>query len=344
MSQFFWSRSRRPKTSASLRLAQPHLPRLSSLRALRFSLVAVVLASAVASADTYDFRINQLGNPIARIDGPSGVIDNPSYNAMANANFRAFSRRLAAAMSSVDLMPPETLGHSAFAITAELSVISMQNANGDLASAKTEFPTVGQLQGALLMPSIHVRKGLPFSFELGARASWLEKSRMGAGTVELKWALNEGWKYIPDIGVRAYVTKLLNTRNFDVTTGGLDVGVGKQFAIAGMVTLTPYLGYNLGFTGATSSSVDFLPSRSLADSDQIQVPSEGKNFSVFDEVLAKDNTHNRFYAGLRFIGGYFTMGAEFSYTLLGSFTDQVTGNKVNIGSVLAFNATIGLDY
>lgn len=330
MSQLSGSRSRRPKTSA-----RPPLQWPSSLRALRFSLVAVLGVSAAASADTYDFRINQLGSPVS---GQS------NYSPQANANFRAFTRRLAAAMTSVNLMPPETLGHSAFAINAELSVITMQNGAGDLASAKTEFPTVGQLQGALLMPSIHVRKGLPFSFELGARASWLEKSRMGAGTVELKWALNEGWKYVPDIGVRAYVTKLLNTRNFDVTSGGLDIGVGKQFAIAGMVTLTPYLGYNLGFTGATSSMVDFSPTRSLADSDGIQVPVENNNFSIFEEVAAKDNTHNRFYLGLRFIGGYFTMGAEFSYTLLGSFTDGVTGNKVNVGSVLAFNATIGLDY
>jgi hypothetical protein len=299
-------------------------------------LTALVLAvSAPALADTYDFRINQLGSPV---QGQS------NYNAEANANFRAFTRRLSAAMTSVNLMPPETLGHSAFAITAELSVISMQNADGQLANKGTEFPSVGPLQGALLMPSIHMRKGLPFSFEIGARASWLEKSRMGAGTVELKWALNEGWRYIPDIAVRAYVTKLLNTRNFDVTSGGLDVGVGKQFAIAGMVTLTPYLGWNLGFTGATSSSVDFNPSRPLSESDTIQDPTDAQNFSVFKEVAAKDNTHNRFYLGLRFIGGYFTLGAEFSYTLLGSFTDETTGNKYNVGSVLAFNATMGLDF
>ena len=38
------------------------------------------------------------------------------------------AKRLAAAMTTVNLMPPETLGHSAFAISAELAVVDMQGA------------------------------------------------------------------------------------------------------------------------------------------------------------------------------------------------------------------------
>ncbi|MFO0594208.1 MAG: hypothetical protein U0228_02860 [Myxococcaceae bacterium] len=288
-----------------------------------------LLAPLTARADAYDFKVYQLGNPQ---EGRTGSVPE------ANANFRAFARRLAAAMSSVNLSPPETLGHSAFAISAELSVVDLQGA-----TAPTQMPTEKPMSGVLLLPSVHLRKGLPWSFEVGVRAAWFEKSRMGTGTLELKWALNEGFTYLPDIGVRGYVTKILNSRDFDVTTGGFDLGLGKQFAIGGMVTLTPYIGWNLAFVGASTGNVDFNPNRTLAEADQPNA--QYTDYYVFDSVLAAANTNNRFYGGVRFIAGYVMLGFEFSYTALGSFDDSKVG-KVNLTNqpVLAYNSTIGFDF
>lgn len=302
----------------------------------RLSLLLAALISTTALADAYDFRIYQLGNPQ---DGRTGATP------AANAAFRAFSRRLAAAMTSSNLMPPETLGHSAFALSAELSVVDLGGA-----LAANQFPTTQPVSGALLLPGFHIRKGLPWSFELGMRAAWFEKSRMGLGTLELKWALNEGFTYLPDIGVRASITKILNSRDFDVTAGGFDLGIGKQFAIAGMCTLTPYFGWNLTFVGASSNSVDFNPGRSLADADQ-----PGAQFSdyyVFDSVLAASNTNNRFYGGLRFIAGVVMIGFEFSYTTMGKFDDArigtvdstCTDRAVCMPAVLSYNSTLGFDF
>ena len=291
----------------------------------RLWLLLGALASTSAFADAYDFRIYQLGNP--KEGGAGGTV-------AANANFRAFARRLGAAMTSTNLAPPETLGHSAFAISAELSVVDFGKA-----IERTDMPTLQPINGAVLLPSIHIRKGLPWSFELGVRAAWWEKSRMGIGTLELKWAINEGFTYLPDIGVRGYVTKILNSRDFDVTAGGLDLGIGKQFAVAGMVTLTPYFGWNLTFVGASSGNVDFNPSRSLATADTDQF----KDYDVFKPVLAANNTNNRFYGGFRFIAGVVMLGFEFSYTVLGSFNDDTKG-KVDMPAVLAYNSTIGFDF
>ena len=302
----------------------------------RLWLLLGALASTSAFADAYDFRIYQLGNPQPNA---SGYLDS------ANANFRAFARRLGAAMTSVNLAPPETLGHSAFAISAELSVVDF-----GVATKPTDLPTQRQVGGPVLLPSIHIRKGLPWSFELGVRAAWFEKSRMGTGTVELKWALNEGFTYLPDICVRGHVTKILNSRDFDVTAGGLDLGIGKQFAIAGMVTLTPYIGWNLVFVGASTNNVDFQPDRTLAQSD---APTDQfKNYYIFENVLAATNTNNRFYGGFRFIAGVVMLGFEFSYTTLGSFTDskigtvdaECTGRQVCMPAVKAYNFTGGFDF
>ena len=183
----------------------------------------------------------------------------------------------------------------------------------------------------MLLPSIHIRKGLPFSFEIGARGGWVEKSRMGTATLELKWALNEGFTYLPDIGVRGNITKLLNSRDFDLTAGGLDIGIGKQFAIGGMVTLTPYVGWNLVFVGASTSNVDFNPNRTLAEAD---TPAEQyKDFYVFSSLFAGANTHNRFYGGIRFIGGVLQLGGEISYSAVGTFKDAKTGENRTVAPV-----------
>jgi len=302
----------------------------------RLWLVLGALFSTSALADAYDFRIYQLGNPQPGKTGSTPI---------ANANFRAFAKRLAAGIASSNLSPPETLGHSAFAISADLSVVDFGEAR-----EVGHLPTQSPISGPVLLPSIHVRKGLPWSFELGVRAAWFEKSRMGTGTLELKWALNEGFTYLPDICVKGSITKILNSRDFDVTAGGLDLGIGKQFAIAGMVTLTPYIGWNLVFVGASSGNVDFNPNRSLADADQ--PGAEYQDYFVYDSVLAANNTNNRFYGGFRFIAGVVQLGFEFSYTTLGSFNDAQIGTvdstckdrQVCMPPVLAYNSTIGFDF
>lgn len=291
-----------------------------------FAGIASLCLASSAFADSYDFRIAQLGNP-----QPGGT----GYTPEANNNFRIFARQLGAAITSVNLSPPETLGHSGFAFAFETSLVNFGNTTVPL-------PTEKAFTGPLVIPSLHVRKGLPFSFEIGARAAWLGESRMGAGTLELKWAVNEGFTYLPDIAIRGNITKLLNSRDFDLTCGGLDLGIGKQFALGGMVTVTPYAGWNLLFVGASTGNVDFNPNRTLAQSDK---PTEQfRDVYVFESLLAIKNSHNRFYAGLRFIGGVLILGAEVSYSILGKFQDAATHTDREIPAVLTGNFTIGLDF
>jgi hypothetical protein len=204
------------------------------------------------------------------------------------------------------------------------------------------MPTTGKFSGPLLLPSVHIRKGLPFSFEVGTRLTWINTSRMGAGTLELKWSVNEGFAVLPDIGIKGSVTRLFNNRDFDLTVAGLDIGIGKRFAIGGMLTLTPYIGWNLLWVSAVSNTVDFQPSRSSQQA-QASPTAQLDNTGVFDEVTLGANSHNRFYGGLRFIGGVVQLGAELSYSNLGSFTDA-GGTVVQMPSLLSINFMAGLDF
>jgi hypothetical protein len=285
------------------------------------SAVVLLAASAVRGQPfPNDFQIWRLGNPQSDGAGAS-----PS----ANGNFRVFARQLAAVLTSTNGMAPSSLGHSAFALSVEGTYYFVDT---------KALPTANEFAGATWFPSLHLRKGLPFSFEIGARGSYLPQSRMGAAGLELKWAVNEGLRSFPDICVRGFVTKLINSRDFDLTAGGFDLGIGKQLTVAGMMTLTPYGGFSLVFVGATTGSIDFRPNRTLAEADAEPF----RDYYVFEGLPAGQNTHNRVYGGLRLVGGHFTLNAEASYSVFPVFRDARTGETRSIPGVLALTGSFGI--
>ncbi|XXF76654.1 hypothetical protein P2318_26900 [Myxococcaceae bacterium GXIMD 01537] len=293
--------------------------------------LAAVLSGTAVLADDYDFRVEQLGNPT-----PGGA----NFNAAANAEFQAFARTFGAAITATNLMPPETVGHAAFNVNAELAIVNLPS--------DTRLPTERTQPGTVLIPALHVRKGLPFSLELGARVGWVEKSRMVAATGEVKWAVNEGFTWLPDLSVRGHVTKLFGNRDFDLTALGLDFGVGKQFPVGGMVTFTPYGG--LDFTGisANSTLLDFRQDRLYQDT--LATPlAPFEDTGSYKKLSFGGNINQRIYGGVRFIGGALQLGAEVSFARLGSVdvpsaTDPSTTESKGVPGVLAFSTSLGLDF
>lgn len=321
------------------------------MRKLGLALVALwVSGSAVAEKN--DFRVQQLGNPT----------DPDITTALtANVNFAGFAREFAAALTSSNLMPPATLGHSGFNVAVELSTVNLAGAL-DTGNSTAFFllptdPNADDFykRGPLLLPSIHIRKGLPFSFEVGMKATLIDKSTMGSALGELRFGVNEGFAYLPDICARLYTMRLFNTKDFNLGATGLDIGVGKRFAIGGMVTLHPYVGWNPVWVRASSAQiVDFRQERTYAESVQDPYSQLTENAGQFDAVRPFDNGYeNRFYAGVRFIGGVLQLGAEVSYTGIGNVTKtRTTGDNPiketsvtgSFPAVTAFNTTIGLDF
>ena len=304
----------------------------------RISATAALLCGGLALAAPNDFKIQILGNPT----------DPDTLRAtIANANFQAFAKQMGAALVSSDLTPPGTLGHSGFSAAMELSVVSLKGiSRGETPPTGPWFimPTENTFQGSFLLPGVHVRKGLPWSFEIGTKVGWIDKSDMVVGTLEAKWAGNEGFAYLPDVAVRFHATRLFNTRDFELGAGGLDFSVGKKWAIGGMITLTPYGGWDLTFVGAsTPRLVDFQPDRTEAQSYASQY-AQFNNAGVYKEVALLANAHNRFYGGARFIGGVIQIVAEVSITGVGE-TDTVSESlNTQLPAVLAFNVSLGLDF
>lgn len=311
------------------------------MRAFSQWIALATLVSGVAYADKNDIQISRLGRPDVSQVQPQSCTEETAKDlcSTGNARFQAFARTFGAAMTSANLMPPETLGHSGFNVNMELSVISMPG--------ETAIPAEGGQPSAVLMPAFHVRKGLPFSIEVGGRVGWVERSRMIAATGEVKWAVNEGFRYLPDIGVRGHVTRLMGVRDFGLTAAGIDAGAGYQFPLGGMVTITPYGGLDFTFVAADSNVIDFDPDRTFDESLEDNSLAALENTGAYKRVGLSDNMNQRIYGGVRFIGGVLQLGAEISVTRLGSVALDPTiegGETRALTSVFTFNTSLGLDF
>jgi hypothetical protein len=297
----------------------------------RWLALATLVSGVAAYADQYDLQITKLGRPNEAVTCSSDTCPTGS------SQFQSFARAFSASLTSANLMPPESLGHAGFNVNTELSVVSLPSS--------VQIPTEGQQPGTMLVPSLHVRKGMPFSVELGARVGWVEKSRMVAATGEVKWAVNEGFPYLPDLGVRGHVTRLMGVKDFGLTSAGVDMGIGKQFPVGGMVTFTPYGGLDFNFVGADTNSLYFTPSSNApAPTDSLAVL---KDTDVYKRVKPSSNVTQRIYGGVRFIGGVLQIGAELSFTRLGTVrldpANEASDTRT-LPTVVTFNTSLGLDF
>ena len=266
--------------------------------AVALSLGMFLMASS-AMAGRYDLHLSRLFSDTCTGTCPQ-------------QHFEDLMTELGQITAPVFLAPAETLGLNGFTFGVEGTVAPLSS-NEDF----WDIPTEGSPGSAVFMPRLHLRKGLPLSFELGTQLSYLPESELFTVGAEVKWALNEGFYWIPDLAVRMAVNHTVGAKEFELTTGGWDVSVSKAFGIGGMLSLTPYAGYNMMFIHASSHVVVVIQ-----DADTFRN-------EVFGEMNWQDNMYHRLFAGLRLQTFIFQVVAE------GVFT---------VDGVSLFNFKLGFDY
>ena len=301
------------------------------------ALVALLLPS-VATAGENDFRLNATSNGegvlFSRIaDGGA----TPRY-APDNALFRGLVRELGYVFSPRLASPAETLGHAGFHVSALWS--------GTFVSADERFWEVtergrksGDPSPLLQTLQLDVRKGLPFSFELGVNFMWLVDSELFAPGLELRWALQEGYKYIPDLGIRGSVNHMIGNRDLLLTTVGLDVVLSKSFGVGGMVNLAPYVSWSLLMIAANSRVIDPTPATELVDSSTPGSPvtrGDIQNNFVFDTVSVGSDVNHKLTVGLRMLVYILNVSVQGEA--------QMLGDDGAIGPVATISTKLGLDF
>lgn len=147
--------------------------------------------------------------------------------AAAQADFKAFSEDLGSALSYKPITPPTPLGITGFDLGLEVTSTKMRN----LAQA------TGSSMTNLVVPKLHVYKGLPLNFDIGAFYSSVPTTNIKLYGGELRYAILEGGVALPAVGIRGALTKLSGVSQLDLSTKSLDISVSKGFAI-----FTPYAG------------------------------------------------------------------------------------------------------
>ena len=275
-------------------------------------------APSGAHAGDLDFRLNN-GRVLVLGDEVTGFSPN-------NARFRDFATQLAFVLAPRMASPAETLGHAGFHLSAMWSGSSVsENEPYWLVTERGNREATGP--GLVQTLQLDVRKGLPLSFEVGANFMWLAQSEIFAPGVEVRWALQEGFQYIPDISLRAAVNHMVGNRDMRLTVIGADAMLSKSFGIGGMINLAPYIGWSLIFVNASTRVIDPTPA------DQ----GDSLNDFVFRSLRATDNINHRLTTGLRLLYHVVNISVQGEFQM---FSDYETGGN----GVMTVTTKLGLDY
>lgn len=287
-----------------------------------FALAALGLHSSEAWAGAYDLRLNQLGN--ADNGAPQGN----------NDAFRSLSSELGVLMAPKPVDPADSLGLSAFAISADISINTIKPGNWEGVTRDTPNNVAPTLQ-------IMGRKGLWPGIEIGAGATHLFNSRMWTISGYGKVALHEGFHHlpIPSIALRGMFSRLVGAEDMNMTTGSIDASLSHVFGLGKTVNLTPYAGYQALFIVARSGVLDVTPT-----TDEYLNPSGNLSEFVFKDagVLLR----HRPFVGLRFIFSVIRITVEAMVVPGGGRDGKLNGTTVkdNSGLQQQYTLSLGLDF
>jgi hypothetical protein len=240
------------------------------------------------------------------------------------------------------LHPASTTGYSGFSVDLETATVAVHSdaigADPGVAGFSNQpWTTRGAPPSQLYLPSIHVRKALPFSFEVGGRMIYLSQSTYFAAQGEAKWALNEGFDYLPDFAVRAAYTRLFGQKDWNLGTTDLDVILSKRWGVNAVTSFTPYVAARFTFVSASSDRMEFAPDRPAPTTDPVDLVNTQAEFPRFRAGFYRTTL------GLRFTAYAVSLAAEGTY--FGGGSPSVSGyDGVKVKSSLGGAAKLGFEF
>lgn len=309
------------------------------MRQLVCALAAVLalVAAPAARAEPLDFDLARIGPPTAEawaeIVGPTTA---DVFARESRQRFAVLSTEMVLALSSAVLHPASTTGHSGFDVDLEVATVGV---NPDAIGVAPPAPFTNSTWPAntqpsqLYLPSLHVRKALPFSFEFGGRMIYLSQSSYYAAQGEAKWALNEGFEYVPDVAVRVAYTRLFGQKDWDLGATDLDLVVSKRWGLNGVTSVTPYFAGRFTYVSASSDRIEFAPERTT---DPLDIRTQA-SFPRFSAGFYRSTL------GLRFTAYVVSLALEGTY--FGGSSPKVSGyDGVKIASSFGGAAKLGWEF
>ena len=179
----------------------------------------------------------------------------------------------------------------------------------------------------LWTPSVHVRKGLPLSTEIGIQGTYLAFSDIFMVGADAKIALHESyWRWFPSIALRGAASTLFGTSDFVITTAEADLLISIPIGINDMVRVDPYIALGMMAMDATSDVIDATPydTRDQGGGD------EGSLYTYRRMKLA-DNTFKRIATGLHVQAGFIKLVYELNIGIIDFTNKRLNSHVFQIG-------------
>lgn len=189
-------------------------------------------------------------------DAIAGGNDIQLTSGLSENDFKDLSKQVGLFISYIPLAPAEPLGILGFDIGVEVTGVKIDSGSSFWKKAVSD----GNPPDYIVLPKLHVQKGLPLGIDVGAIFATVPGSNIKLYGGELKWAVLKGSIVSPAVAIRGSYTTLAGVDDVDVSTYGLDASVSKGFG-----PFTPYGGIGqvwisasenagLGFDDASTSA------------------------------------------------------------------------------------------
>ncbi len=151
---------------------------------------------------------------------------------VSQGEFLSLSKDLGAAFSYKAIVPAEPMGIVGFDVGVEVTATQMEHSEIWKKAASSN-----EASNVLYVPKLHVHKGLPFGFDLGASYSAIPSTDISLMGAEVRYAILEGSIATPALAVRGTYSIVNGVDDLDFETKGIEVSLSKGFAM-----FTPYGG------------------------------------------------------------------------------------------------------
>jgi hypothetical protein len=217
----------------------------------------------------------------------AAAADLDNIGALAQAEFRLLSEDLGAALSYKPILPAEPLGLTGFDIGLEATVVNLENA------AVLSTATNGDITDTLVIPKLHVHKGLPLGIDVGAFYAAVPDSNISLWGAELRYAILKGSTTTPALALRASYSALEGVDQLQLNTTGLDLSISKGFAF-----VTPYAGIGRVWVNSTpDASIPVLRKEEFSVNKLFA--GVNLNFAVLNLAVEADQTGETTSYGLK---------------------------------------------
>jgi len=170
---------------------------------------------------------------VAGFSQSASAADISTLGSLLQPEFRLLSEDLGSALSYKPVTPAEPLGVTGFDIGVEVTGTDISKSSAALAKASGGSSPIT----TLVVPKLHIAKGLPFGIDVAAFISAIPTTNIKVVGAELRYAILSGGVAIPAVAIRGAMTKLTGVDQLSFDTKSLDISISKGFLM-----FTPYAG------------------------------------------------------------------------------------------------------